>query len=221
MTTLPFAYETDLCAVLARHLGELFEQSAQERHSCTLRERAVGEVIPDFVYVHADRSALSGRVRELTSLEASLVAALLPGRPLRANTIARRLYCQTERVDHRLRALERTGVLTSGGRGAFSLRSEESFASAHVVAVEAKLRRWREAVRQAESYLRFANRSYVALPWAVIEGNRALASAAKKARVGIISVEEERATLTLDAPVVPTRSADWVWLLSRTIGLPV
>ena len=39
----------------------------------------------------------------------------------------------------------------------------------NVVAVEAKLLRWRDALAQAISYLRFANESYVALPKAVVE----------------------------------------------------
>ena len=216
---MPFGRENDLCAVLGRSLDGLFGRSGSEQHSRALRHRSVGQVIPDFLYIRSDLTPEPNRIRGLSALEASVVAALLPGRPRRSGAIARQLYSRIERVAPRLRLLEKWGLLESVGDDAFCLRSELNWWSVHVVAVEAKLRRWREALHQAASYLRFANQSYVALPSAVVNGNWALAAEAAKARVGVVVVDEEGARVVEEAPVSATWSADRVWLLSRTVGL--
>ena len=88
-----------------------------------------------------------------------------------------------------------------------------------MIAVEAKLRRWREALQQAVSYLDFADQAYVALPAAVVDRNNGLVAAAETARVGIIAVHESDLTLMREAPCQVARSADRVWLLSRTVGI--
>jgi hypothetical protein len=216
---LPFAYENDLCAVLESRLDRLLEQPSRVHYARTLRERPVGQVIPDFLYIRAEQAVDSGQCRGLSSLEAAIVATLLPGKPLRLRAIAQQLYCRTERVAARLRVLEKRGVLESADDGAFCLRPELSWWSVHVTAVEAKLRRWREALQQAVSYLAFADQAYVALPAAVVEGNNDLVAAAEIARVGIIAVYEKDLTLTLEAPCQVAHSADRVWLLSRTVGI--
>jgi hypothetical protein len=216
----PFAFENDLCAALEHRLEGLLGCSSLGSYSQTLRQRSVGQVIPDFLYMRADQALQPDRIRGLSALEASVVATLLPGKPLRPATIARQLYSRAERVAQRLRMLEKRGVLESVKGGAFGVRSELNWWSVHVVAVEAKLRRWREAMQQAVSYLTFANQSYVALPSTVVDGNKELAAAAEGARVGIIAVTESGAMVAREAPIGATWSADWVWLLSRTVGLP-
>lgn len=218
---LPFASESDLCAVLERRLDSLFGQSSSEQRASTLQQRSVVQVIPDFLYIRADHPAETVQTRGLSSVEAAIVAAFLPGKPLRLGAIARQLYSRVERVAPRLRLLEKRGVLESVKGGAYCLRSDLNWWSVHVIAVEAKLRRWREALHQAVSYLTFANQAYVALPSAVVDENNDLARAAEAARVGVIAVDEDNATLTREAPYQSARSADRVWLLSRTVGLPV
>lgn len=217
---LPFACEHDLCAVLAHHADGLLLAANERRRMHALKQRPVGPVIPDLIYIRLDEAIEAPLVRELTAMEASIVATLLCGRPLRAETIARRLYTRVDRLAPRLRALERWGFLASVGSRAYALRVPVEPGAVRVVAIEAKLSRWREAIDQAVVYLRFANESYVALPEAIVEDNNTLASTAAAARIGIISVGQDSASLALRAPRSVRRSADWVWLLSRTVGLP-
>jgi hypothetical protein len=215
-----FAYENDLCAVLEGRLDGLLEGSSPEQHTRTLRQRPVGQVIPDFLYIRSDRPVQLNQSRGLNPLEASIVALLLPGKPLRAEAIARRLYSRAERVVPRLQALAKRGVVQTVEGGAFSLPSDFEWRSVHVVAVEAKLRRWKEAMEQATSYLKFANQSYVALPSTLVAANKDVAAAASAAQVGVIAVDENGAALAAEAPIQAASSAHWVWLMSRTVGLP-
>ena len=218
---VPFANENDLCAVLEHRLDRLLGRSSSEQHAQTLRERSVGQVIPDLLYIRVDQPGQTDRIRGLSSIEASIVAILLAGKPLRLSAIARQLYSRAERVAPRLRLLEKRGILESVEGGAYCLRSDLNWWSVHVIAVEAKLRRWREALQQAVSYLTFANQAYLALPANVVDGNDDLVAAAETARVGVIAVGENDAALAREAPYQDARSADRVWLLSRIVGLPV
>jgi hypothetical protein len=221
MPKIPFAYEDDLCAVLDRHLEGIVLPQSESGRVRALAQRPVGPVIPDFIYVRSE--GVTGEEHDLpasgglTALEASIVATLLSGRSLRGETIARRLYSRVDRITVPLKSLERQGIIEKFGGDVFALRRGAVPHSAQVVAVEAKLRRWREATAQAASYLLFANQSYVALPQEVITNNRALRAAAASARVGVLGVTPNSVQLVRRAPYHRTRSADWIWLLSRTV----
>ena len=214
---LPFAYENDLCAVLASHLGHVLLPGSNPLHVRTLAQRPVGGVIPDFIYLRSNRLSFPSGADGLTSIESSIVATLASCAGLREDAIAERLYSRVERIAPYLRALERSGVLRRSDDGVLVLRRGALPKAAHVVAVEAKLRRWREAVGQAAAYLAFANQSYVALPGSIVRGNEALRVATVGLRIGILSVEADNVTLARTAPRHQIRSAEWVWLLSRMV----
>jgi|GEM_PF-6397629 len=217
MRHIPFACEDDLCSVLARHLDRVVLPSIDPRHIRALAQRPVGAVIPDFIYVHSARLCGDLPLAGLTTFEAAIIATLMKARSLRDVTIARKLYSRLERISPRLRSLERQGILKEGSEGVFALRPSAVPKTAHIVAVEAKLLRWREAVAQAVAYIGFANQAYVALPSEVIRDNMLLHSAAVRNRVGLLAVEPERVSVVLSAPRHETRTADWIWLLSRTV----
>ena len=216
---VPFAYENDLCEVLASHLDRVLSSGTPPLPARTLAQRPVGGVIPDFIYVRSDRLSLAGSAEGLTSIEAAIVATLASGPGLSEKAIAERLYSRIERIAPHLRALERSGVLRRTEDGVLVLRRGALPRKAHVVAVEAKLRRWREAVGQAAAYLSFANQSYVALPDSIVRENAVLRAAATALRIGILSVGAGSVTVARTAPHHRPRSAEWVWLLSRTVEL--
>ena len=84
-----------------------------------------------------------------------------------------------------------------------------------VIAIEAKLTRWREALRQAAEYRRYADRSYVALPRAsgaaALEGREAFEAAG----VGLLLVDGKGVTEEFKAP--SSTEHDWrrEFVLSR------
>jgi hypothetical protein len=222
MPQIPFAYEDDLCAVLAEHLDRVLHPASDPRHACTLAQRPVGTVIPDLIYIRSERLGSGETERRLggvTALEASIIATLFSGRSLRDATIARRLYSRVERIAPRLRELERLGIVEELTEGVFALCPGVLPEATQVVAVEAKLRRWRGAVEQATSYLGFANQAYVALPREVIDGTKAIRAASVSARVGLLAVGPESVQIARVAPQHRVLTADRIWLLSRTVPM--
>ncbi|HUU81973.1 MAG TPA: hypothetical protein VM243_00590 [Phycisphaerae bacterium] len=125
------------------------------------------------------------------------------------------------RVLPRLRA---HGLIERDGHGAIRLRAVPPPPTEYVVAVEAKQTRWRQAIVQARRYTFFADRTYIAL-WShmVVHVDRSLLY---RHRLGMISVEAERATLVVEAPLRKPRKgrlnrycAEYLYGLSLNQGL--
>lgn len=218
MTSIPFAREDELCAVLARHLDRVLLPGSNPRHVQALEQRSVGAVIPDFIYIRSHRLADSQPTAGLTAIEASIVATLAAEGGLSGVNIADRLYSRIERLAPHLNTLQRVGIVREIREGVFALRAGVLPRSAHVVAVEAKLRRWKDAIHQAATYLRFANQAYVALPAAILSSTPAIAAEATAKHVGLLSVDADNVTISRPSPRGQAHSADWVWLLSRSIS---
>jgi hypothetical protein len=87
--------------------------------------------------------------------------------------------------------------------------------AAEVIAVEAKLHRWREAIEQATTYRRFANRSFVALPRATIEGSAQISEACRERGLGLIAVWSSGAKVVRPAVRHRPASAEWVWVVGQ------
>ncbi len=216
---IPFAYEQDLCDVLAGFLPRLVALERQSFQATYVR-RAVGQVIPDLLSISGPRNPVPLRMRGLSNLDAAIVSLLLIGRPLQPRTIADRLYAGLHQVQSRLNKLSSSGVIVTNPTGSFVMAPSIFQDGFHVVAVEAKLSRWREALAQAVTYRAFANRVFVALPEAVVYSKTGLLAEARHAKVGVIAVNPDCAEVTQESGCTAVRSPDWVWLLSRTVGLP-
>lgn len=177
----------------------------------------VGAKIPDFVLVHAPDDQPTVH-RSLTSLESVVLAELLSACASSALAIAERLFAQPARIETALENLRRAG-LVSGEPGDAYGPTEKALPTATVLAIEAKLTRWREAVDQAESYLSFANLSYVALPLATIEWRREVIIAECSARgIGLLGVDHGALRIEHAAPFYAGKSADWLWVVCRSLA---
>ncbi len=175
---IPFAYEQDLCDVLAGFLPRLVALERQSFQATYVR-RAVGQVIPDLLSISGPRNPVPLRMRGLSNLDAAIVSLLLIGRPLQPRTIADRLYAGLHQVQSRLNKLSSSGVIVTNPTGSFVMAPSIFQDGFHVVAVEAKLSRWREALAQAVTYRAFANRVFVALPEAVVYSKTGLLAEAR------------------------------------------
>ena len=206
-----FALEAELCEVLVAGVPEVLGWS----RPCTmLGEIQVGAVIPDLVMVDpvVDRWSLIS----LTRFDSWIVADLLRARSRRVSTLSSRLFARPEKTMRAVERLERLGLLDRASGSAFSLG--DCFPrDAEVVAVEAKLYRWREAIEQAAEYLRFANRSYVALPKETVDTTKGLLAACRSRGLGVIAVSEANIEVVRRAPLHQPRSPGWVWLVARAL----
>ena len=216
MDTRQFALEVELYPVLQDALPGLLVRPRKGDVVHSAAQRPVGAIIPDFIVLHSPGNAAQQVTGDLTFFEANVVASLLQGGPAREQAIARQLYSRSERVGRSLDVLCRRGVVIQRRSGAFAVNPGIPFGAMNVVAVEAKLRRWREAMEQAIAYQRFANAAYVALPSdGVHDGGVALRRAAQQHGVGILRVAGHRVTRVADARHRRVKTADFVWIAAR------
>ena len=217
---MPFALEEELCEILSEKLDARALRRKRPHTTLQLRERSVGGTIPDYIFVSAAQKVKHGPQPPsgCTNLESWIIATLI-GSPLHGEALAERLFTRLERLIPSLLSLRRFGVIRELDSGEFAITRSALPRGTHVIAIEAKLRRWRQAVQQAAAYLRFANQSYVALPTSVIEKNPRVIDECAQKRLGLIGVDREAVTVIRLAPIIHTRSPEWVWLVSRAVGV--
>ena len=187
--------------------------------STVFEELPVGTVIPDVVLVSMSAHRLS---TEFSSFESWVVASFLRFRRLTMEVLAQRLYARPERTERALTALLRRQIVRRTSETSYELCREWLPANAEVVAIEAKLTRWREAVDQASAYLRFADRAYVALPLETAERTHDLLAVCRSRGLGLLGVAPHGVQLIRRAPRRRARSPEWVWVLGRALaGAPL
>lgn len=180
---------------------------------------AVGSTIPDLVIVRQPQQRTTEKRVRLSDFEAWIVAELWGRGALREPTLTRRLYTRSPRTQLALHKLERLGLVRRTPAGSYVL-TDVMNRNVEVLAVEAKLTRWREAIEQARDYLRFSMASYVALPESVVQSNSDIARACKKAQVGLLAVSAAgvRVVSRPSCRNEPLKR-DFVRVLSRTVGI--
>ncbi len=207
-----FQLEAQLCSVLSSTILRALDSTGR---ATLLTEVQVGLVIPDLLVVCAE--AAVGPIGDLTGFESWIVAELLRARSRKTETLASRLFARPEKTDAALRSLERRGAIHRASPTTVMLRDDWFPRTSEVVAVEAKLLRWREAIDQATDYLRFANRSYVALPEETLKQRAGIAVACRQRGLGLMSVSTRGVEVVRKAPLHRTTSPGWVWVVGRAL----
>lgn len=211
---------------LEAHLMDILEAtSANVLRSCTgcemlvFSQVTVGATIPDLVIVRRPQPPTSGKRVRLSDFEAWIVAELWSRGTLREPTLTRRLYTRSQRTQVALQKLERLGLVRRTPRGSYVL-TDVMARNVEVLAVEAKLTRWREAIEQARDYLRFSMASYVALPESVVQSNADIVYACKQARVGLLAVSPNGVrVVSHPSKRNEPMKRDFIRVLSRTVGI--
>lgn len=157
-------YESDLVSRSLAALPAALTHPPKEYK--LMREVALGAAIADVVVCSRLPNVGARPNRPLTAAEATVLATLRGSRAIRLDRLA-------EAVGHRsahlkseaLRQLANDGLVweCNGGHW-YAPNSWRTNPRIH--AIEAKLTRWRDAVRQARAYTQFADYSYVLLPMA-------------------------------------------------------
>jgi hypothetical protein len=182
---------------------------------------SVGQIIPDLVIIRRLlRTSAVTRTVKLTNFESWIVGELLRTGELAEPSLTRSLYTRTEATQVALAKLEKVGMVRRTESGTyiatdFAVRFE-------VVSVEAKLSRWKMAINQAKSYLRFSDESYIALPASVTVKNPQIKARCSESGVGLIAVSRREISVVLS----PKRTAEpdrreWTWLLAKTGAIQI
>lgn len=142
----------------------LFDALRLAQQACNFtHELAVGYSIADIVILRTSRAAIRPGA-PLSVNECAILSCLRQLGEAHLETISQSVYLQTDAVRSLLLGRLATWRLAYCERGDVFRPSVGWVNKSELIAVEAKLTRWRDALVQAATYLRYANRSYVLLP---------------------------------------------------------
>ena len=211
-----FRLEKDLVTVLRGRSAALITSKPGHRTHGILSERQVGMRVPDLLIVRSKPSGDYTPLR-LSYFECVLIAATLKLGGATVADLAASTYSLPEQIGERIVRLVKLGLMFERS-DSVSVPLKALPAGARVVAVEAKLTRWREALQQARDCLRFANEAYIAMPATVIGRNAIALSTCAEHGVGVIAVDPVDARVILPAEGHLPCSAEWVQILSNSVG---
>lgn len=133
-----------------------------ETKSFVAREPSIGRVIPDLLVALWEGERTAQFEHRLTALDCHVLALIEERGVATATAVQDAFRLRSGRANETLGQLLRKGFLHSTN-GAFELASGATTKNMQIVALEAKLARWRVALKQARSYLAFANSAWVVL----------------------------------------------------------
>lgn len=180
--------EARLVSKTASHILAHFAARHSQLNWRLAREIAVGRSIPDLVIVGHD-PAYEALSPVLSAQESVFIAQIRGIRRARIDTLAP-MYERDPSLHHCVESLIRRQVLLRSRTGTVSL-SPEFRNKGRLIAIEAKLTKWRQAVTQATAYLRFADEAYVLLPEATAQRAMEARKDFRTARVGLLAQTAE------------------------------
>lgn len=187
-------------------------------HCWVRREMPIGGRIPDIVIVSFDQAPPTRLWPRRFSFKHAAVMAILRRRPdLKIETIAGRCFDRIERISGVVVDLLRAGTIEERRPGVLRLSSTISDLAVGVTAIEAKLTRWSKALVQAQSYMPFADRVFVALDAAVSVSPKAL-SAFRSAGVGLWSTSVDGVRTLLPPRSQNTWTAEKEYVVASAIA---
>jgi len=163
------------------------------------REVGVGRNIADVVALCTPTAVFSLPPESLTITESVVLSSLRLRGPTRIDLLERR--CGARRGVLRNGALKRlrdSGAVTCGPGGRIALSAEWS-RDYRLVAIEAKLTKWRDALKQAKEYRRYADEAYVLLPAGFANRARRAEDEFRDAGVGLWIIAGQKLTLSITA----------------------
>lgn len=169
------------------------------------REVVVGDSIADVVVLLGGVQPDVPVTKPLSVGESVILSMLRRDGATTTDELTRRcgLNGKAKRI---LNRLDRLGLVRCSATG--RVAAERSWLNTtKIVAVEAKLLRWRDALAQATSYRRYADESYVALPEAFAQPARQGSEFFRAAGVGLVVVSEHGARRVI--PAARARDHDW------------
>jgi len=205
---------------LVAHLSLAFDLASGQR-ARLLRQPTIGPVIPDMLL-----GIWSGdlpRWRSLNPISRHILAWLSVQKTANDEEhICDSLFISRNAASTAVSLLERVGAIAKKDSGEIALQQEfDASNSVRIIAIEMKLRRWREALEQAIAYQKFADEAYVVLG----ETQRQLSCEARDAfsscGVGLIIYDDGRFEAQISAASkMPIPSADRVLALTKLSSGP-
>ena len=209
----PFSLERDMLAPLLAALPsaapDLFPANAR-----VVREPSIGRIIPDLLFARSFAThSLYARTR-LTFLHCHALAMAHDEQGASSGRMCSELYVPEETGERALKYLAKRGFIAAE-QGAYFTVESASLSQSRIVAVEVKMRRWREALAQATAYLSFADESLVVMDGNQVRLDSEIAEAFHSAGVGLILLYGRVAIQEISARAIPVMSPERVWALTK------
>jgi hypothetical protein len=179
-----FRYENEMYPALGSVLHETIFPDGS--NALELREMSICGVIPDVLYCRWRSPRLTGLKRPATIIDAHILATLEHTGKSDLAGLCNSLFLSETKAAESLHRLTRQGIIVAKSGGTYVLAKEARTNQVALVAVEMKMFRWRDALEQALSYLRFANQSLVVLDGSQVEVSPKIANAFLTAGVGLL-----------------------------------
>ncbi len=189
MVATAFVNERELQSTLAR-LDLILP--TKHRNVIYKREVPVGSHIPDFIYVCFDNEPDPSLWPARLTYRHAFVIWLLRQNPLDSVALAARFHEPIERVEPILFDLQKCGAIELCDSNRLRLSAGMAAVGADVVAVEAKLSKWRAALHQAISYLRFSDSAFVAMDATRIRVSTMMLRQFEDSGVGLCATQRDR-----------------------------
>lgn len=196
--------ETELESAVAQRMSALFP--SQGRLSWAAGSLPVGAGMPDLLFITSEPAVLALAQADLS--DAQILAYLRGVCRARVETIVRRLNRTPESVMTALASLLQADAIRESAQ-IFSLKPSWRSILPEVIAIEAKVTNWRQALRQAARNRIFSHRSFVALPEHIAE-RVSSESAFGQLGVGILAVSSHGKVFEL-RPAVLTKPRVWTY----------
>lgn len=214
--SLAFQNEAALQNAILTRLDRLDHTSDRALpYALARREVPVGGCIPDFVLVRFSEVPSPSFWPARRSFRHAFVISLLRRRaPLHIESIASRAFESADRIRPVVEDLLSTGAISRSTTGAVSLSPAFALLEAEVTAVEAKLHRWKEALRQAVQYTSFADRSVVAMDAKGIPRSADALRQFRREGIGLCAISRRGAVWLVMPRATNRRGAEWEYVVS-------
>lgn len=214
-----FKYEMDMVNVLSSsHLSQYFYGKRGNRNISQIPEVSIGSTIPDLVCIALPKTHRQDCMNYHPELDTLIISDLVENGYSTAYEISNRLFVREAIVKKSLDRLYKKATLVQIKPDCFKLRNKTCLLDYHIISIEVKLTNWRQALRQAISYLNFSHMAYIALPSTLTE-KEIIKEQCKKSAIGLIAVNSNSVRIVFKPkPHVPP-SSKWIWLLSKTVGI--
>jgi len=157
-----FRFECEMVKPLVSLLSTVFDLHEGQR-ARLLREQTIGSVIPDLLL--GIWSGELPRYEGLNTISRHILAWLSAQRIANSEEQLREdLLLSQHAADCAVSTLTRVGAISKRDSGEVELRPQfDGSCLVRLIAIEMKLKRWREALAQAIEYRKFADEAYVVL----------------------------------------------------------
>lgn len=179
-------------------------------------ELTVGHSIADIVILRTNATTSLWPEGPLSVVESAILSSLRRLGTADVELIAKEVFMNAEPVRRSLLGRLSSWSLVQNREGEF--KSSKAWVSrSEIIAIEAKLTRWRDAIAQAEAYRRYADRAFVLLPMDVAEIASRHRDAFTEAGVGLLAYDDGTVVRVIPSPKVKEHTWHREFAISRIL----